>query len=215
MSKIYLEILDANRKRAYKQLGRFSSHGYLAGGTALALQLGHRTSIDFDIFVSRKIGRTLRRHTREVFGEVKYHIDAGGDQISFEIDHAVQVTFLWYYYPLLYPVIATRSLPLASIRDIAADKAHAIGRRVVWRDYIDIFWLLRHDHMTLGQIIEDAKKKFKGEFNEILFLEQLTYFEGLIIEPVEYRKKAYKTAEIMDFFKTHVARYRNTLLQEQ
>ena len=50
MSKIFLEILDPERQKVFTRLTAFCDDGYLAGGTALALQLGHRVSIDFDVF---------------------------------------------------------------------------------------------------------------------------------------------------------------------
>lgn len=48
---------------------------------------------------------------------------------------------------------------LASVKDIAADKAHTIGRRAAWRDYVDIFCLIKEKHLTLAQIIKLAKEK--------------------------------------------------------
>ena len=52
MSKIYFKILDNDRMSVFDKLKAFQNEGYLAGGTALALQLNHRTSEDFDVFVN-------------------------------------------------------------------------------------------------------------------------------------------------------------------
>ena len=82
MSNIHLDILDTTRKQVFNQLSSFSSFGYLAGGTALALQLNHRKSVNFDIFVNKEITNTLRLEVKRLFGDVPYEINTG-DQITF------------------------------------------------------------------------------------------------------------------------------------
>ena len=52
MSEIHLELFDTNRQNVFVQLSEFKTFGYLAGGTALALQINHRKSFDFDIFIN-------------------------------------------------------------------------------------------------------------------------------------------------------------------
>ena len=60
MSKIFLEILDRDRQEILRELSYFREEGYLAGGTALALQIGHRTSYDFDIFMNHSVTKMLK-----------------------------------------------------------------------------------------------------------------------------------------------------------
>ena len=67
MSKIYLEIFDKPRLNVFEKLRAFKSDGYLAGGTALALQIKHRISYDFDVFISHSIDNTLRQQIKSVF----------------------------------------------------------------------------------------------------------------------------------------------------
>ena len=139
MSKIYLDLLDENRKKIFSTLSIFKPLGYLAGGTALALQINHRISEDFDIFVNKAIDNNLRLKIKKTFGEVSFYVNTD-DQISFETNNHVKITFLWYYFKPLKQFIDTDSLSLVSVDDIAADKAITIGRRAVWRDYVDIFF---------------------------------------------------------------------------
>ena len=73
MSKIHLDILDNIRQDIFNKLKAFAHEGYLAGGTALAFQLHHRISEDFDIFINRHINNNLRLKVKEVFGEVKFY----------------------------------------------------------------------------------------------------------------------------------------------
>lgn len=159
MSKIYLEILDNERLIVFNKLKAFESEGYLAGGTALALQLNHRISEDFDVFVHHEIDNKLRLKVKEIFGDITFYVNST-DQISFITQNNVKVTFLWYYFKPLFPVVKTDSLSLASVNDILLDKAHTIGRRAVWRDYVDVFYLLKNVHVYLEKTVVMAGKKF-------------------------------------------------------
>ena len=206
MSKIYLEILDKKRQAIFSRLSVFKNSGYLAGGTALALQINHRKSVDFDVFVEKPITGYLRKKINKVFGKQEFYINTS-DQISFKVKDEIGVTFVWYYYPLLYPSIKTHSLNLASIDDIATDKAETIGRRAVWRDYVDIFFLLKKNIITLEKIMKLAKRKFQGEFVETQFLQQLPYFTDLIVTPMEYINKQYNEQEIKSFLEKQVRDY--------
>lgn len=206
MSKIYLEILDKERQEVYQALANFKYFGYLAGGTALSLQIQHRKSFDFDVFVSKPISTLLRAKVKDVFGEVNYYTDST-DQISFVTQNNINVTFLWYYFKKLFPVITTNALSLASVQDIAADKAYTIGRRAVWRDYIDLFFLLHDKLLTLEEIIQFAQKKFGGEFNEVLFLQQLSYFKDIEVTNIEFIGSVYEEDQVKQLFENQVETY--------
>ena len=212
MSKIHLDILDKERQEVLQLLSHFKKFGYLGGGTALALQIAHRKSFDFDVFVHKPVTTSLKAAVREVFGDVDYYVNSR-DQISFRTKNNINVTFLWYYFHYLFPLITTDSLSLASIKDIAADKAHTIGRRAVWRDYIDFFFLLLKQWITIEEVITCAKKKFGGEFNEALFLQQLSYFKDVESAPIEFLGESYTTAEVEEFLEKEVERYIKSLLK--
>lgn len=206
MSKIYLEILNNVRLVVFNKLKAFQNEGYLAGGTALAFQLNHRISEDFDVFVNKEIDNKLRLKVKEIFGEVTFYVNST-DQISFVTQNGVKITFLWYYFKTLHPTIPTASLSLASIDDITLDKAITIGRRAVWRDYIDVFYLLKNKHVDLERIIRLAGEKFKGEFISTQFLEQLRYFDDVKIVPIEFVEKKYSNGEIKSYLQQIVEDY--------
>ena len=206
MSKIYLEILDEPRQKIFELLSKFKKEGYLAGGTALALQIKHRKSVDFDVFIDKPVTNYLRIKAKKIFGPLTFYIDTS-DQISFTTPEDVGVTFVWYIYKPILPLIKTSSIPLASISDIASDKAHTIGRRAVWRDYVDLFLLLKKRTVTMDKIIKLAKKKFSSEFNEALFLEQLSYFKDLDVVPIEFIDASYNSTEIKTFLEKEVEKY--------
>lgn len=206
MSKIYLGILDRQRQEIFKALSQFRDFGYLAGGTALALQIKHRKSFDFDIFLSNPISNRLRLKIRDVFGDVNIILDTE-DQITFRTESGVGITFLWYYFDPLYGLLETEFLQIASIKDISADKAYTIGRRAVWRDYVDIYFLLKKNIDNLLGVISLAKKKFKGSFNESLFFEQLVYFKDIEVTPMEFINDSPTASEIKEFLEKQVKEY--------
>ncbi|MBM3119702.1 nucleotidyl transferase AbiEii/AbiGii toxin family protein [Candidatus Shapirobacteria bacterium] len=210
MSKIYPEILDKKRQEIFYRLIYFKKYGYLAGGTALALQLRHRKSADFDVFIKSPVGNYLRLKTKEIFGRSDFYV-SNQDQISFKTKDMIDITFFWYCYKPLYPLVETSSISLASVYDIAADKAHTIGRRAMWRDYVDLFFLLKEEVVNLKKVVGLAKKKFAGEFNEALFLEQLSYFEDMEESPMEFIRDKYSAAEIQSFLEEQVRGYLKTL----
>jgi hypothetical protein len=83
ISSHFTKVLDQNRQNTFAQLGQIADGWYLAGGTALALQIGHRVSYDFDFFSQTKIGSDFRKQVVDVFG----------DQVRFSMDTAEQLTY--------------------------------------------------------------------------------------------------------------------------
>lgn len=203
--------MDEPRQRIFRELSAFGTYGYLAGGTALALQIGHRKSVDFDVFVSKAIANQFRLKVKQQFGAVDFSVDTG-DQITFTTKEDVGITFVWYYYHLLHSPVTTNGLPLASVEDIAADKAHTVGRRAVWRDYVDLYTLLAKGIVSLSKIITLAKQKFGGEFIETQFLEQLGYFGDISVVPIDYIGDAPDPSEIKEYLGTRVEEYLKSVL---
>lgn len=206
MSKIHQELLDEKRQKVFINLSFLKDEGYLAGGTALALQINHRKSEDFDVFVNKSINNDLRLKIKKIFGNVVFSLDTG-DQINFTTFDGIKVTFVWYYFSTINPLIKTQSISLASVEDIASDKAITVGRRAIWRDYVDLFFLLKEKIFDLKKIIDLAKNKFKGEFVETQFLEQLSYFGDLKIMPIEYTGKVHSPEEIKSYLEKEVTSY--------
>jgi len=211
MSKIYPEIFDKKRQEIFYKLDNFKRIGYLAGGTALALQIKHRQSVDFDIFINKPVTNSLRLKVKEVFGLVDYYLNTS-DQISFKTPENIHITFVWYYFKTVRPLVKTKSISLAAIEDIAADETNTIGRRAVWRDYVDFYFLLKERYITIEKVIKLAEKKFAGEFVSALFLEQLGYFEDLEVVPINFLKDKPTATEIKSFLQNEVNYYLKTVL---
>ena len=169
-----LFILDKKRINLLKKLKFLSKYGfYLAGGTALALQIGHRTSMDFDFYTEKKFSLLkLQRLLEKKFKEAIVLQKAEGTLIM-KID-GVANSFFQYPYPLIFPPIKYQNFPpLASKEDIAAMKVIAISDRGTKRDFIDIYFLLKE--FSLEEIFNFIKKKYPN-FNIYVGLRGLTYF---------------------------------------
>lgn len=211
MSEISLELLDKNRRSIFNKLAEFNTLGYLAGGTALALQLHHRKSFDFDIFVPKPITNSLRRRVQQIFGNNSKSVNTA-DQLTFAPILESEITFLHYWFKPIRPLITTQSISLASIEDIAADKAHTLGHRATWRDYVDLFWLIKHAGLTVASIVDLAEKKFSGDFVNAQFVEQLGYFDDVNVMPIDYLKDTYDPKEIKQYLTDASVAYLKTIL---
>jgi|GEM_PF-578468 len=208
MSQLYTDFLDNRRKQVLSQLKSFSNIVTLGGGTALCMQINHRRSYDFDLLVSTPIEKALLNRVIKIFSEnIEILVDTG-DELSVLISREVKMTFIYFSFPHLYTTIKTLSIPVLDWKDIASDKAYAIGRRGEYRDYVDIFTIIRKG-FDLDNIIGDAEKKFKGTFSTKLFLGQLVYFEDLGDFTVDFIGRKYSLEEIKGYLKRTVSEYIN------
>lgn len=177
MPKLHLQVLKKNQTKVFSQLNFVGKEKfYLAGGTALALHLGHRTSLDFDFYTQSHFDSSvLYQKIEDVFGKnVKATLREKDTLFCKILD--VDCSFFWYKYPLLKTTIKTKGPPIVGIEDIAAMKLVSIIQRPAKRDYIDIFFLLRI--LSLEKIFSFTQKRYPN-FNEYLALRALTYFDDL------------------------------------
>ncbi len=175
-------ILSKNQLSVAKELSRFSNDFYLAGGTAIALQIGHRKSIDFDLFTEDAIDsqKILQNLESDKLDRILVN---STDELTCIYDQ-VKITFLRY--PFNFDAeIELDFFRTPSLINLAAMKAYTLGRRSKWKDYVDLYFLLKT--FTLEQIEEQAEKKFGKLFSKRLFREQLVYFDDIdYTEKVEY-----------------------------
>ena len=179
ISKLHLELLDESRQQLLSILLPFSKGYVLGGGTALSLQIAHRVSFEVAFFsqkpISRNVVDTLSK--KLVIKEVMVHSE---DELTFLDSHNIKCTFLYYYFPNAYSVLEFETgLDMFSVQDIAVKKAYTIGRRGVYRDYFDLYTILKNSYISLEEIIASAERVYQGVFNAKLFLEQLVYFKDL------------------------------------
>lgn len=176
----------------------FKREYYLVGGTAIALYLGHRRSIDFDLFKFSMISakKNVEKLSRS---NVNFTITRNvTEQLNF-IANNVKMTFFQYPFQIEAKNDFEKVIRIPDLLDLAAMKAYALGRRSKWKDYVDLFFLLK-DKFTLQQIIDRAIMIFGDLFSDKLFRSQLSYFDDIdYTEEVDYLVNAPSDAEIKSF----------------
>jgi hypothetical protein len=178
-------ILTKEQKDLLPFIKIFSKDYYLVGGTAIALYLGHRRSIDFDLFTKKDI---KRKSIKEILYKSDFNykiIYESSEQMHIKIND-VKVTFYQFVFPVKSEVWFEKVIKLPSLTSLAAMKAFALGGRGKWKDYVDLFFLLKYS-LKIGDITNSAKQIFENSFNEKLFRQQLCYFKDIDYrEEVEY-----------------------------
>ncbi|KKQ54183.1 MAG: hypothetical protein US83_C0008G0012 [Candidatus Falkowbacteria bacterium GW2011_GWC2_38_22] len=165
---------------------KFRENFILVGGTAIALQIGHRRSIDFDMFSFQEFNNLKIRKTiiKNGYKIGKVYKDEEG-QFTFFIDN-VQFTFFHYPFKIDFPEKLENILQMPDLLTLAAMKAYALGRRAKWKDYVDLYFIIKKYH-SIDKIMERGKKIFKNEFNEKIIREALAYFGDInYSEEVEF-----------------------------
>lgn len=182
------DVLTPKARELFPLLSKFKEF-YLVGGTALALQLGHRVSVDFDLFTEKPLPPSLLQKIKRTFGTYQYLVTyRTSQQINLTIA-GVKCTFFSFPYPVIDLFVMYHGVPLTSIREIAAMKALAVGHRLAYKDYVDWYFLLARRAVTLDSVIELAKKKFDGDFSDRLFLGQLASFDDVKTQTIDFLGK--------------------------
>jgi hypothetical protein len=195
---MHKEILSENQAELLTLVKQFIREYYLVGGTAIALHIGHRRSIDFDLFKSN----TLRH--KSIISKIsafKYPYTITRrvtEQLNATIND-VKFTFYQYPFQIEAKLVFEHSLRLPELIDLAAMKAYALGRRSKWKDYVDLYFIIKN-YYSIEQISFRAIEIYDQMFSEKLFRAQLSYFKDIdYSEPVEYLSTPVPEDEIRNF----------------
>ena len=172
---------------------------YLAGGTALALHLGHRRSVDLDFFRAESFDP----------GELIRALDRGGtlavrraerDTLTVEIN-GVATSFFAYPHALVQPPAASPwSVRLAAVGDIAAMKLSAIAGRGSRKDFVDLYFICR-EVMSLARALQLFEKKFRNvPYERYHVLKSLTFFDDAEAEVMPEMVRPAAWTAIKQFF---------------
>ena len=174
---MHSEILNDKQMQLLPLMAQFRREYYLVGGTAIALFIGHRRSIDFDLFKPSAINhkRNLDKISASSFGHVITR--RVSEQMNLIVND-VKLTFFQYPFPIEPTAKFETYFRLPSLLQLAAMKAYALGRRSKWKDYVDLYFLLR-DHFTIADITACASEVFGELFSEKMFRSQLCYFDDI------------------------------------
>jgi hypothetical protein len=184
--QFFWDILDQKRINILPLFKDFKEDFYLAGGTALALQLGHRDSIDFDFFSENSFSiKDLTQKAEKIFQNHKVaKIQEEKDTLTFVIDDNIKISFFAFAYQLIKPLLDEDNFKMASLEDIGAMKLSAITSRSVLKDYIDLYFILHK--ISLGELFKLTKEKFPTiDIN--LILKSLVYFDDIQEEPILFK----------------------------
>ncbi|MDP1706993.1 MAG: nucleotidyl transferase AbiEii/AbiGii toxin family protein [bacterium] len=205
MNSLHTETLTPELKMLFPKLAPFKDDFYLAGGTALALQIGHRVSVDFDLFSDTPIKKTLLGVVEEVFGVGASEVFVNkSTELTLKIA-GVKCTFLEYPFPRLLPLIPGGSVDLLSPKEILVTKAYTIGRRGSFKDYVDLYIGIRENISQIEEIIALARQKYGDVFNDRLFLEQLVFVDDLDEVPLQMKNGPVPTKhELVNFFSMEI-----------
>lgn len=170
-------ILNRNQKKILKNVSFLKEYKiYLAGGTALALHFGHRTSQDLDFYTPKHFNpQTVYKTFKQIFKKEEIsEPDISEDTLKFKLNIS-DLSFFRYPYSLIRPLNSWKSVELASLEDIIAMKIEAIITRGLKRDFVDIYFAIKK--YGLKKILEFYKEKYPEAFNEYKCILALTYFE--------------------------------------
>ena len=204
---MYYNILDKKRINILPLLGLLDDKWYLAGGTALALQIGHRDSVDFDFFIDDDFDTNiLFEKLREIFEDYTIvKIQDEKNTLTIILDEEIKISFFTYKYKLLKPLIIEKYLRLASIEDIACMKLSAIVSRATQKDYVDLYFVLHK--ISLNKLLEYTKIKFP-ELDTGLILKSLIYFVDIDNEKILFKNnKEVDFEEVKKYLQDTVVKY--------
>jgi predicted nucleotidyltransferase component of viral defense system len=132
----------------------------MAGGTAAALQLGHRKSEDFDFFSAELHPETL---ANSLSARAQFETSSSTAGSLHGFINNVKISFLLYPYPLLFPTQTFMSVPLADIKDIALMKVVAIANRGTNKDFVDLYFICKTSISLEELLLNLFPKKYSGQ----------------------------------------------------
>ncbi len=187
-----LDLLPPPQRALWAELDQTPDHFTLYGGTALALRLGHRQSVDFDFFSQRPFDPTaLARDIPYLAGSEP--VQLASHTLSCRLDRGGPV-LVSFFGNLKLGEVAPREIAegskvhVASLLDIAGTKALTVQQRAQARDYIDIDALIRHG-IGLPEILAAGGAVYGAGFNPLITLKALSYFDDVPALAHEVRQR--------------------------
>jgi hypothetical protein len=196
-----LDILPPQQRALWPELDTTPVHFTLYGGTALALRLGHRQSVDFDFFSHQAFDpAALAREIPYLAGAEQ--VQVAGHTLTCRVERGgpVLVSFfgnLGLGEAAPREVAEGSKIHVASLLDLAGTKAAVVQQRAQARDYLDIDALLRHG-IDLPQLLAAGVVVYERSFNPLITLKALSYFDDVPALPAEVRERLRAAVEAVD-----------------
>ncbi len=206
---MFEEVLVEGAKENLALLGRSGilSGAYLAGGTAAALQLGHRVSVDFDFFTHEKfVPKTFSARLAKLGDFNEDQADKGTVLGEFK---GIKFSIFIYDYPLIFSPLRYVSLDIADIRDIAAMKIDAIATRGARRDFVDLYFICKSGY-TMTDLIKFYDKKYGMLASNFVHIQKsLVFFNDSEAEEMPRMLKDITWENIKKYFEDEVKKISN------
>ena len=202
---MFTNTLSKNAAGTLALLGKSGvmSDAYLAGGTACALQLGHRVSLDLDFFSEKEFNTGIVLEQLEKLSGFKL-----GQTEQWTILGSfpkVKFSYFYYRYPLIKKGAVFSRISLASLEDIAAMKIDTICSRGKKRDFIDLYFLV--NKFSLEQILKFYEQKYGKLSNNIVhIMRSLDYFADAEIDDNPEMLFPLDWEEVKEFFRKETKR---------
>ncbi len=174
---MFRSVLSKNAQIALGVLGKSGivKEGYLAGGSALALRLGHRISVDFDFFSPREFDSLTMSNILVSLGI--FTVDTREKNTLLGIFNGVKYSYFYYPYPLLEHGDMYEGVTIASATDIAVMKLSAIMDRGIKRDFIDLYMITKQGVLMDALFLLYDQKYGLLQSNKVSLLKSLSYFD--------------------------------------
>lgn len=200
---MFQEVLSKNAKESLALLGKSGlvKSAYLAGGTALAIQIGHRHSYDFDFFTKKEFDeRIFLQKITKILPD--FWLERKDWRTIIGYIGKIRFSYFYYQYPLIFKTKKFLGIDLSDPRDIAAMKIAAMADRGTKRDFIDLYFILAVEKITtLSVALKLYDRKFKTlRQNKIHVLKSLSYFEDADKEEMPKMIKSVNWKMVKKFF---------------
>jgi hypothetical protein len=200
---IYLNLLPEGQQKLFDKLSEqaFINDFYLAGGTSLALQIGHRQSLDFDFFIPADFNTSaLINKLVEAGNYIRENEET--NTINGSLD-GINISFFGYKYRIIDDFRILKGIRLAGLKDIAAMKLEAVAGRGSRKDFVDMFFLLKI--FTLEEMLIFHSRKYgTGLSNQYHLIKSLVYFNDAEPEPMPRMVEKVKWNEVKKTIKASV-----------
>lgn len=183
---MHKEILTKEQVELLPLLKKVSKNFGMVGGTSIALHIGHRESIDFDLFSYQKFNnQVIKRNISSIIKIDKVLVNKLGEFTFFS--NGVKITFFNYPFDIEYKDSLDGIIKIPDLLTLAAMKAYALGMRAKWKDYVDLYFIIK-GRFSIDKIIKKGRKVFGNEFNRKIFRTQLSYFDDInYAEKISYK----------------------------
>lgn len=180
--KYYLNILPDEQQKIYPKLSDLKSKGFiLFGGTAIALQYGHRQSVDFDFFNIKALDGEIQKNIIDTLTDIKFTVlQNEPNTLTILTDNNVKLSFFGEIPFALQKnafLSEDRVLLLAKPEVLLATKLKAINDRASAKDYIDIAEILKDNNYSLHEGLKEVEKMYNSSVPSAQILKGLVYFE--------------------------------------